>query len=142
MGENSQTSVGRSTKCTPDVITNIVAAINLDISRRSAAHIAGISESTMYLWLSLGRKYEKADDEDRKEAHAVYLEFMEAVQVAEAELEKRLVADVQKEPGGAKFLLRTRFRDTYGNHFEIVNREGKADERQKVLWPDQIGLEE
>ena len=49
--EEQKNKIGRVTKLTEEVIADMVAAIGAGISRKRAAYVAGISESTLYSWI-------------------------------------------------------------------------------------------
>ena len=77
--------MGRRTKLTPDTQDNVVKALRAGNSRRDSALYAGISEQTFYSWMSRGR-----------EGEALYEEFLEAVEKAEAHSVVRNVAIIQR----------------------------------------------
>lgn len=117
-------------------------AILSGITRRSAAAIAGFSESTLYTWIARGKellaKVEEAGEEGEKpsdEASVLLLEFLEALWVSEAELEKKLVGAITAED--PKFILARRFRRDWGNSLEVVERTGEEfEEVYQIEFPD------
>lgn len=77
---------------------------------KTACAASGISQSTYYAWEAAG----KADREAGKRTR--YLDFLESIEVATAESEVMLVAEVRKEGGrGALEVLKRRFRDRWGD---------------------------
>lgn len=77
--------MGRRTKLTPDTQENVIKALRAGNSRRDSALYAGISEQTFYSWMARGR-----------EGEALYEEFLEAVEKAEAHSVVRNVAIIQR----------------------------------------------
>lgn len=71
---------GRQTKLTTPVRDKILHAIRQGNYAMVAAQYAGIGESTFYVWLQRGERGEQP-----------YMEFMEAVKVAEAQAEVHAV---------------------------------------------------
>lgn len=126
----------RTTKLDQEIIQNFCAAIGTGISREGCCNVAGISESTLYNWLARAKELEE-QGENVVEEEQIYLEFMERMKLAEAELEQDLVEAVRRDgPEGAKWLLTKRFRAAYGNHFEVDFRE-KEQFQYEIIWPDQ-----
>jgi hypothetical protein len=71
------------------------------------------------------------------EEEVLYLEFLESMQEAEAELEQDLVKEVRKDGAdGARWVLAKRFRAYYGNSLEVVTREGEKARQYEIEWPD------
>lgn len=133
-----RTGSGRHTNCNEEVIDNMVAALSLNVSRKAAGYIANIAERTLYLWLEKGREQEKLDESKRDPDKVIYMQFMQAVQWAEGQVERGLIDEILAEQGGARWLAARRFRDMYGNHFEVKTVDGGEDKRQIALWPDQM----
>ena len=77
--------MARRTKLTPDTKEDIVKALRAGNSRRDSALYAGVSETTFYSWMARGR-----------EGEALYAEFLEAVEKAEAQSVVRNVAIIQR----------------------------------------------
>ncbi len=77
--------MARRTKLTPDTKEDIVKALKAGNSRRDSALYAGIAESTFYGWMERGRAGEP-----------LYMEFLEAVEKAEAQSVVRNVAIIQR----------------------------------------------
>jgi len=75
----------RRTKLTPDTKEAVLKALRAGNSRRDSALYAGISETTFYSWMARGR-----------EGEALYSEFLEAVEKAEAQSVVRNVAIIQR----------------------------------------------
>jgi hypothetical protein len=71
---------GRNGDCTPELIQKIYHHIRTGVSRESAAILSGIGKSTLYKYMSRGEAGE-----------APYVEFVEAVDKAESELEQELI---------------------------------------------------
>ena len=135
--------MGRKTKIDEELILKFAELIASGITRKSAAHGAGISEASLYNWIERGKKamIECEKDHTPVEEHKdyIYIEFLEQLQVTEAELERKLVGEVMDEPQGARWLLghSPRFREKYGNSIE-VNLHGENNPMQyEIAWPDQ-----
>jgi hypothetical protein len=77
--------MGRRTKLTPDTQENVVKALRAGNSRRDSALYAGLAEATFYNWMDRGRAGEP-----------LYVEFLEAVEKAEAHSVVRNVAIIQR----------------------------------------------
>ena len=77
--------MARRTKLTPETKEDIVKALRAGNSRRDSALYAGISEQTFYSWMSRGR-----------DGEPLYIEFLEAVEKAEAQSVVRNVAIIQR----------------------------------------------
>lgn len=77
--------MARRTKLTPETKEDIVKALRAGNSRRDSALYAGISEQTFYSWMSRGR-----------DGEPLYVEFLEAVEKAEAQSVVRNVAIIQR----------------------------------------------
>jgi hypothetical protein len=96
---------GRPTKLTPAVQDRIIAAIKAGHHRESAARLGGISPPTLYRWLS-------ADTEP-------FLTFQAAVEMAEAELEDKVLGviteRIPEDPRLALAYLAKRFPGRWGS---------------------------
>ncbi len=77
--------VGRPTKFTPQTKKKLLDAIRMGNYREPSCAFAGISVSTFYAWLDKGKRQKKGQ----------FVEFLEAVEHAEAEAEVRMVAQWQ-----------------------------------------------
>lgn len=75
---------GRNSKLNPERQDRICNALREGNTRRVAAILGGIGESTFYDWLSWG-------DPEHENYSEKYAEFSEAVTRAEAEAEERMV---------------------------------------------------
>lgn len=76
--------MSRSASITPQVQDKIVKSLRAGNYRTTSAKVAGVSVSTFYLWLDKGKKGKRGP----------YIEFMQAVEKAEAEGQAALVATV------------------------------------------------
>ena len=90
---------GRPHGCTPDVIKKIAEAVGAGNAIEVAAVYAGISPATFYNWQARG----KAEQQKRARSgyspnadEAIFLEFLETIQKAEADAEVRNVAIIQQ----------------------------------------------
>lgn len=112
--------VGRQTKLTPEVQKKIVDAVRAGAFLSVAARYAGVGPSTLMLWMERGRQVTS-----RKAKDAIYLEFLEEVEAAEAQAE--VAANLQwraawaKDWHAAKDWLVGRHPDRYG-----ANRDPNA----------------
>lgn len=77
--------MSRRTKLNPSTQESIIKSLKAGNSRRDSALFAGVSEQTFYTWLKKGRN-----------GKAPYVEFLEAVEKAEATACVRNVAIIQK----------------------------------------------
>lgn len=77
--------MGRPIELTPELQKLLCDALKAGNTRKDAAHHAGISVSTLYSWMKRGRQGE-----------VEFLEFLSAVEGAEAECAYRNVAFIQK----------------------------------------------
>ena len=130
--------IGRVTKLDAEIIHNISVAIKTGITRKRAAWIGSISESSFYSWLKIAKEYQKMDIDDLNDEQRLYLVFLESVQLAEAELEQSLVEEVLAEPGGARFLLARRFREQWGGYNEAKNADDEPQGAFVFKWPDDV----
>jgi transposase len=97
----------RPTKLTKPAQARIVAAAAAGNTRRVCALAAGISDATLYDWISRGKRGE-----------ASYLEFLESLRLAEAKAEMNAVAVWQEAmPGNwqaARDFLARRWPEDWG----------------------------
>lgn len=89
---------GRPTKLTTETVEKITNYIKLGNDNKVAAALAGVGESTFYLWLA------KAEEED---AESHYVDFLESIQQAQAAAEARAVSLVQKAATDGKWQAST-----------------------------------
>jgi len=80
--------MGRPSKFTEARREQIVAVLTVGGSRKTAAHISGVSEETLRVWLKRG--------EDQDDEESGYRQFYERVLAAEAEPLYRALAIVHK----------------------------------------------
>jgi len=113
----------RPTKLTPDRAKRIIDLVKVGNTRSCAAACAGISEATLYTWIQRGREADPGDEND-----AIYVEFSEAIERADAEAEAFHVTNVrrhsEKSYGASTWWLETRRRDTYAKRVEHVGDAG------------------
>lgn len=127
---------GQPTKLNADVQERILEAIRAGNYNDTAAKYAGIGVSTFYSWMERGRRErERAaalnTAPDAKEA--LYLDFMEAVERAEAESEVRDVAIIARAAAtgtwqAAAWRLERKYPRKYGrfDRNEISGPDGGA----------------
>lgn len=134
--------MGRKTILDDDLIKKFVKKIGTGVRRSSAGALAGISEASIYNWINKALEAQKEcqESDTPKEEHQnyIFIKFLEELDMAEAELEERLIKEVWDEPQGPRWLLghSPRFRKAYGNSIE-VNVHGEGDPIQYELeWPD------
>ncbi len=109
MSINKVTMSKKQTKCTPELTEKAVKLIKDGFTYSALAAGLSISEDTLYLW------FRKAKTEQAQP----YLDFYNAVKVAEAELLSECLQAVKASmrAGDAKsafFMLERRFSDSYG----------------------------
>ena len=79
---------GRNTKLTPEVIRKMCEALEGGNTRRVAALLAGIGESTFYLWMDKAKP-------THKDHAPMFVDFMEQITHAEAVAEAEHVKNLQ-----------------------------------------------
>lgn len=110
--------IGRPPKLTPEMIEQICDLLIQGSSIASAAMLTGISESTIYRWLTMG-KAEGAD--------SIYVELVarvsEAIESSEFELLQRMrIAGSKPEHWRATaWMLERRFPEKFGKNVNIQN---------------------
>lgn len=101
---------GRKPKLTPARQNKIVEALRRGNTRRAAARLAGIGQSTLSLWLAKGREGTKGDDR--------YVDLLARVTKAEAEAESRMVETIVEASvdtwQAAAWYLERRYPDDFG----------------------------
>lgn len=80
-------AVGRPSKLTTERQAEIVKMVKAGVPNATAAQVAGVTESTFYLWMEKGQDPENHDP--------IYTEFSEAVLRARAEAEAAMVANIR-----------------------------------------------
>lgn len=105
----SAATIGRPTKCTPQLRDAIVLAIKAGNYAQVAAVHAGIAPSTYFKWMASG-----------KSGQAPYKEFMDAIHAAEAFAETRAMAIVSSAMSGdwkaAAWYLERKFQDRWSRY--------------------------
>lgn len=105
--------IGRQTSLTPDVQKKIVDAVRAGAFLSVAARYAGVGQSTLMTWMARGRACTS-----RRSRDAIYLEFLEEVEAAEAASE--VAANLQwraawaKDWHSAEKWLQSRYPERYG----------------------------
>jgi hypothetical protein len=90
--------MGRPDKLTDERAQTIVDAVRRGVPRETAARLAGVAPSTLFLWLSKGQQA----------ASGRYSEFSEAVDRAAAEAEETAIEAIrQAAQGGGMITTRT-----------------------------------
>ncbi len=98
---------GRKSKLTKQTRETICGAIREGATYKDASNIAGVSYSTFNEWMFLGRKAEKRDK---------YLQFLEAVEEANAAVRTEMAAVIRREAVGGDWRAAESFlkrRDPY-----------------------------
>lgn len=112
--------VGRQTLLTPEVEKKIIDAVRAGAFLSVAARYAGVGSSTLMLWMQKGRACTS-----RKSKDAIYLEFLEKIEEAEASSE--VAANLQwraawaKDWHAAEKWLQSRYPERYA-----LNRDPNA----------------
>lgn len=136
--------MGRPTLFTPERREKILTALRVGNYRVIAARMGGIADATFYSWLETG----KADRAAGKSSD--FVDFLENVEIAEAQAEATLVAHLMKQarenPTANLGMLRVRFRERWGEpaaRMEITGKDGGPVAISPVLanLPDAV-LEE
>jgi len=116
---------GRPTHFTPERREKILTALRIGNYRVVAARFGGVADATFYSWL------ERAREERGRGEVTDYTVFLDAVEVAEAQAEATLVANLMRQardnPTAAMGMLRTRFRDRWSEapqRMEITGKDG------------------
>ncbi len=81
---------GRPSKLTPEVVNTICQYLARGCTRRDAAYAAGVSYEAFAKWMQQGRKDAEAGRQSK------FLQFLHAVERAEAELRARLAETIVK----------------------------------------------
>lgn len=113
-------STGRKTKLTKQLATKICASLRKCYTRGTAAALAGISPSTLFLWLAKG-----------EQGVAGYSEFLEQVDEAEASAQAELVDIVvkhaKKTPKFALNVVARRWPAEWSRHDNVTLSHGLAE---------------
>lgn len=130
---------GRPTKLTPQRQEELLKNFRLGCYREVAAQAAGIAVATLYGWLSRGKEARNARESGAfvKKSERVYLDFLEAVEKAEALAESRMLATVQakapKDWKAAAWFLERRYPERYAR-VERHRISGDADNDEPVKY--------
>ena len=116
----------RPHKLTPARAKKIADALRRGNTRRAAARLAGIGQSTLALWLAKGRENTKGDEK--------YVDLLERVKQAEAEAEARMVETVVEASvdtwQAAAWYLERRYPDDFGRR---LRAEISVDEPVEIV---------
>lgn len=109
---------GRPTKLTPETQEAVCNLLKIGATRRDAALAAGVSEPVLYLWLQRGR----SDREARRRTR--FVEFLEAVERAEAEARLRFTATIARAAQDGDWraaleYLKRRDREHWGDSVDV-----------------------
>ena len=126
---------GRPTDLTPQAQAKIVLAIVGGNDNKVAAAHAGIGESTFYAWLDRGRKelarLAASSRAKPKASETPFVEFLEAIQKAQADAETRNVALIAKaaQDGtwtAAAWWLERKYPERWGrkDRHEVTGKDG------------------
>lgn len=117
----SKSKGGRPSKLTPEVEAKILAHLETCCYRWAAARLAGISTQTFYNWIKAGERQERGK----------YRSFLDKVEAAEAEAQRRLLLGIQvqgKDDWKAlAWLAEHRFPRDFGMKLQLLLQ----DEREK-----------
>jgi len=127
---------GRPTDLTPQVQAKIVLAIVGGNDNKVAAAHAGIGESTFYAWLDRGRKevarLAASSRAKPRASETPFVEFLEAIQKAQADAETRNVALIAKaaQEGtwtAAAWWLERKYPERWGrkDRHEVTGKDGE-----------------
>ena len=105
---------GRPSMLDPITIESICKGIRIGLTNRDAAMRAGISEATFYSWTQKARK---------PEAAPMYVQFLEALERAQADLKATLLTRIQKASidghwQAASWMLARKFPKEFGQTVE------------------------
>ena len=107
--------MARPSKLTPETRDIIIEGIRLGLRYDDAALAAGVSYQTIRNWVKKG--------EENKSGK--YVEFLDALKVAEGEGEKMLVALIQKAARkqwqAAAWILERRHREKWGRNLDVTS---------------------
>jgi hypothetical protein len=110
--------MSRPSKLTTETQEQLCALIARGNTRTDAAACAGVSYSVIRHWVRMGKKARKAGRRDR------YLAFLSALEKAEGDCRKRLVACVWKAAAknwrAAAYLLGCKAPDEYGPFLHVL----------------------
>lgn len=89
---------GRTPLLNPTTQERIVSAVRSGAYLDDAAALAGVGRSTLFLWLSEGKKAQQKEENAEKltDRDRLCLDFLDAVESARAEAQLRNVAIIQK----------------------------------------------
>lgn len=110
--------MSRPTKLTQEVQQSVVQYAAAGATRRDTALLSGISVQALYKWLDLGRTDRDAGRRSR------YVEFLEAVERAEAEARQRMTVVIQRAAvdgdwRAALEYLKRRDREHWGDSVDV-----------------------
>jgi transposase len=135
---------GRPSKLSEETIKNFSDAIAIGSSYELACRHAQISEPVVYHWLRLGRAEALHIDEGGKKrtGNALYLEFLKAVEDAEAEAGIKYQKVVNNaaaiDPNWAWKMLKARFGSGYADTANITNTNITIPENMPTEYLDRI----
>ncbi len=135
--------MGRKTNLTEEKINLFCAEINKGIRRSSAGAIARISEPSIYNYITRAKEaLEEIEISDTpKEDHQdyIYIQFLEKLLITEAEREAKLIAEIEAEPQGARWIMshHPQFRKAYGNSLDVNVSADDGKTQYEINWPDQ-----
>lgn len=122
---------GRKAKLNKTLIKEICGYINEGRPVKDACLLAGVSQAIYYRWLQL------AEEDIAIGKNTLKVELLEGIKKAEANfkqsLVKILITTASRFPTNAMFLLKTKFRDEYGDAPETKVEERLVNAIDKVL---------
>ncbi len=105
--------LGRPSKLTPERVERICGALRRGHSRSTAAVLAGIGKSTFFAWMAVA---------DGPDAPQDFVDFREAIKMAEAEGERELVDIIRSAAAStwtaAAWLLERKFPDRWAKRIK------------------------
>lgn len=116
--------MARKTICTPELIQDVAGNIKLGMSNHDAAVLAGIGESTYYIWLARGEKeIERLAASPRaqpRQREAPFVEFAKAIKGAVPVRKRLLIGRIQQASRGGETTTETRRKVVGGRVVEEI----------------------
>ena len=101
---------GRKTKLNDDRIKAICKYVEEGLTYETAARLAGIDPATLHRWRREGAQAKRGKKR----------ELVEALEVANAKAQRKLVRQVKQEKGGAKWILERRWPKDWGQKVDVT----------------------
>ncbi|HFC08445.1 MAG TPA: hypothetical protein ENJ54_01125 [Chloroflexi bacterium] len=100
---------GRKTKLNDDRIKAICKYVEEGLTYETAARLAGIDPATLHRWRREGAQAKRG----------LKKKLVEELEVANAKAQRKLVRQVKKEKGGAKWILERRWPKDWGTRLDV-----------------------